>query len=180
MWIFLIILALIALFAISMYNRLVKSKNKVEDSWSGIDVQLQRRSDLIPNLVATVKGYASHEKELFEKISEARAQAMTAGSRSEKAQAENMVTESLRSLFAIAENYPDLKANTNFQQLQQQLSEIEDQLQLSRRYYNGAVRDNNNMVEGFPGNIFAGMFGFRGFEYFEAEVEARKNVKVEF
>jgi LemA protein len=180
MWIFLAIIAIIVIFAISMYNRLVKSKNKVEDAWSGIDVQLQRRSDLVPNLVATVKGYATHEKELFEKISEARARAMTAGTRTEKAEAENMLTSSLRSLFAIAENYPELKANANFQQLQQQLSEIEDQLQLSRRYYNGAVRDNNNMVEGFPGNIFSGMFGFKGFEYFEAEVDARKNVKVEF
>lgn len=180
MWIILIVLALIALFLISFYNRMVRAKNKVEDAWSGIDVQLQRRSDLVPNLVATVKGYATHEKELFERISEARAKAMTAGTRSEKAQAENMLTESLRSLFAIAENYPDLKANTNFQQLQQQLSEIEDQLQLSRRYYNGSARDNNNLIEGFPGNVFAGMFGFKGFEYFEAELDARKNVKVEF
>lgn len=180
MWILLIILVLIGLFGITFYNRLVRYKNKVEDAWSGIDVQLQRRSDLIPNLVETVKGYASHEKELFESISNARARAMSAGTTAEKADAENMLTNSLRSLFAIAENYPDLKANTNFQDLQQQLSAIEDQLQMSRRYYNGAVRDNNNLVEGFPGNILSGWFGFRGFEYFEAEVDARKNVKVEF
>lgn len=180
MWIVLIVIVLIGLFLISLYNRLVRSKNKVEDAWSGIDVQLQRRSDLIPNLVSTVKGYATHEKDLFEKISQARAQAMSAGSTAERAEAENMITSSLRSLFSIAEAYPELKANANFQQLQQQLAGIEDEIQMARRYYNGSVRDNNNLVEGFPGNIFANMFGFRGFEYFEAEVEARKNVKVEF
>jgi LemA protein len=180
MWIVLIILALLAVYGIAFYNKLVRHKNKVEDAWSGIDVQLQRRSDLIPNLVATVKGYAKHEKELFENISEARARAMGATSPAEKAEAENMLTSSLRSLFAIAESYPELKANTNFQQLQEQLGQIEDQLQLSRRYYNGAARDNNNLVEGFPGNILSGWFGFGDFEYFEAEVEARKNVKVEF
>jgi LemA protein len=180
MWILLIVAILVAVIFISYYNRFVKLKNRVEDAWSGIDVQLQRRYDLIPNLLETVKGYASHEKELFEKISETRAQAMTAGTRNEKAQAENLLSGALRSLFAIAEDYPDLKANTNFQQFQEQLSGIEEQLQLSRRYYNGAVRQNNNAVESFPGNILSGWLGFAGFDYFQADQEAQKNVQVKF
>ena len=178
LWIILVLF--VALLAIGYYNRFVKIKNKAEDAWAGIDVQLQRRYDLIPNLLETIKGYASHEKEIIEKITSSRAQAMGAGSRAGKAAAENMLTESLKTLFALAENYPDLKANTNFQQFQGQLTEIEDQLQMARRYYNGSVRENNNAVESFPGNILSGMFGFGELDYFEADPAADDNVKVKF
>ena len=165
------------------YNKLVQLKNRCQQSWSDVDVQLQRRYDLIPNLVETVKGYAAHEKETFEKVTEARQRAIniTGDNIAAKAAAENMLTQTLRSLFAVAEAYPDLKANQNFLDLQEQLAKIEEQIQLARRYYNAVARDNNNAVQMFPSNIVANIFRFKLAEYFELEEpEARKAPKVEF
>lgn len=175
-----VILVLLGLFIMSYYNKLVKMKNKVQDSWSGIDVQLKRRYDLIPNLMETVKGYADHEKSLFENVTKARTMAISANSVGDQANAENMLSQSLKSLFAVAENYPDLKASANFQQFQAQMTEIEDQIQLSRRYYNGVVRDNNNAVETFPGVVFANMFGFQPYEFFEIDYSQREAPQVKF
>ena len=180
MMFFWIALAVVAVVAIMYYNRFVRLRNKVEESWSGVDVQLKRRYDLIPNLLETVKGYAKHEKELFENVTKARTMAMSAEEVGDQSAAENMLSQSLKSLFAVAENYPDLKANANFQQFQQQLSQIEEQIQLARRYYNAVVRDNNNAVETFPGVLLAGPFGFHTFEYFEAGAAERENVQVKF
>ena len=180
MMFFWIALAVVAVVAIMYYNRFVRLRNKVEESWSGVDVQLKRRYDLIPNLLETVKGYAKHEKELFENVTKARTMAMSAEKVGDQSAAENMLSQSLKSLFAVAENYPDLKANANFQQFQQQLSQIEEQIQLARRYYNAVVRDNNNAVETFPGVLLAGPFGFHTFEYFEAGADERENVQVKF
>ncbi|MCB0627624.1 MAG: LemA family protein [Saprospiraceae bacterium] len=180
MMFFWIALAVVAVVAIMYYNRFVRLRNKVEESWSGVDVQLKRRYDLIPNLLETVKGYAKHEKELFENVTKARTMAMSAEKVGDQSAAENMLSQSLKSLFAVAENYPDLKANANFQQFQQQLSQIEEQIQLARRYYNAVVRDNNNAVETFPGVLLAGPFGFHTFEYFEAGAAERENVQVKF
>ena len=180
MMFFWIALAVVAVVAIMYYNRFVRLRNKVEESWSGVDVQLKRRYDLIPNLLETVKGYAKHEKELFENVTKARTMAMSAEKVGDQSAAENMLSQSLKSLFAVAENYPDLKANANFQQFQQQLSQIEEQIQLARRYYNAVVRDNNNAVETFPGVLMAGPFGFHTFEYFEVGAAERENVQVKF
>ena len=180
MMFFWIALAVVAVVAIMYYNRFVRLRNKVEESWSGVDVQLKRRYDLIPNLLETVKGYAKHEKELFENVTKARTMAMSAEKVGDQSAAENMLSQSLKSLFAVAENYPDLKANANFQQFQQQLTQIEEQIQLARRYYNAVVRDNNNAVETFPGVLLAGPFGFHTFEYFEAGAAERENVQVKF
>ena len=180
MMFFWIALAVVAVVAIMYYNRFVRLRNKVEESWSGVDVQLKRRYDLIPNLLETVKGCAKHEKELFENVTKARTMAMSAEKVGDQSAAENMLSQSLKSLFAVAENYPDLKANANFQQFQQQLSQIEEQIQLARRYYNAVVRDNNNAVETFPGVLLAGPFGFHTFEYFEAGAAERENVQVKF
>lgn len=180
MMFFWIALAVVAVVAIMYYNRFVRLRNKVEESWSGVDVQLKRRYDLIPNLLETVKGYAKHEKELFENVTKARTMAMSAEKVGDQSAAENMLSQSLKSLFAVAENYPDLKANANFQQFQQQLSQIEEQIQLARRYYNAVVRDNNNAVETFPGVLLAGPFDFHTFEYFEAGAAERENVQVKF
>lgn len=168
---------------IFLFNKLVRLKNLCAQGWSDVDVQLQRRYDLIPNLVETVKGYAGHERETLEKVIQARQQAInvSADDVAAKAAAENMLTQTLRSLFALSESYPDLKANENFLNLQEQLSEIEDQIHLSRRYYNAVARDNNNAVMMFPSNIIAKMFHFSKAEYFELEEpEARKAPKVEF
>ena len=169
-------------FVIAMYNKLVRLRNTVKSSWSDIDVQLKKRYDLVPNLVETVKGYASHEKSLFEKVTEARSVAMRASSPADKAKAENMLTETLKSLFAVAEAYPDLKANTNFLQLQTQLKELEDSIEYARRYYNAVVRDYNIMIESFPSNIIASQFKFEKEEFFELEAPEveRKPVKVSF
>jgi LemA protein len=169
-------------FVIAMYNKLVRLRNTVKSSWSDIDVQLKKRYDLVPNLVETVKGYASHEKSLFEKVTEARSVAMRASSLADKAKAENMLTETLKSLFAVAEAYPDLKANTNFLQLQTQLKELEDSIEYARRYYNAVVRDYNIMIESFPSNIIASQFKFLKEEFFELEAPEveRKPVKVSF
>jgi LemA protein len=168
----------------SMYNKLVSLKNRVLEAWSGIDVQLKRRYDLIPNLVNTVKGYAAHESGTLEKVIQARNQAMTAsgsGTINDQVQAENMLAGTLKSLFALAENYPDLKANASFLDLQNKLSDIEENLQNARRYYNALVRDNNTAVESFPSNIIAGSFNFEKFDFFEIENNTeRDNPVVQF
>lgn len=167
---------------ITIYNKLIKLRNTVKSSWSDIDVHLKKRYDLVPNLVETVKGYASHERSVFEKVTEARSMAMQAASPADKARAENMLRDTLKSLFAVAEAYPELKANANFMQLQSQLKELEDNIEYARRYYNAVVRDFNILIESFPSNIVAGMFSFKQEEFFELEApEAeRKPVKVSF
>ena len=175
-----IALAVILLWAIVIYNGLIKLKNRVDEAWSDIDVQLKRRYDLIPNLVNTVKGYAAHEKEVFEKVTEARARAMSAGTTEDKAQAENMLSNTLKSLFAVAEAYPDLKANQNFLELQRELTDTEDKIQAARRFYNGNVRDFNTKIEIFPNNIFAGILSFTKRQFFEAAGAEKEVVKVEF
>lgn len=175
-----ILLAVFFLWAVAIYNGLIKLKNRVDEAWSDIDVQLKRRYDLIPNLVNTVKGYAAHEKEAFEKVTEARAKAMGAGTTEDKAQAENMLSNTLKSLFAIAEAYPDLKANQNFLELQRELTDTEDKIQASRRFYNGNVRDFNTKIEVFPNNIFAGILNFTKRQFFEAAGAEKEAVKVEF
>lgn len=167
---------LLVLLVIVLYNRLVRLRNMVEEGWSGIDVQLKRRANLIPNLVETVKGYMGHERELLQQVTELRAQSMHAGDRGAKQRAENALTGGLARLFAVAENYPDLKANQNFQDLQGQLAEIEDQIQLARRYYNGTVRNLNIAVESFPGNLVADRFGFQPAEFFEIDDPADRSV----
>lgn len=166
-------------FLIGTYNGLVKLKNRVEEAWSDITVQLKRRTDLIPNLVNSVKGYAAHESGVFEKVTEARSAIMNAKGVAETAQAENMLEGALKSLFAVAEAYPDLKANQNFLQLQQELVDTEDKIQASRRFYNGGVRDLNIKIETFPANLVAGMFGFSKREFFEVEDRASVENPVE-
>lgn len=176
------IVLLIGFLLVGIFNRFVKNKNTVKDAWSNIDVALKRRYDLIPNLVETVKGYASHEKETLEAVIQARnaAMAVPSGDINKQIQAENQLQKTLRSIFALSEAYPDLKANTNFLQLQDKLNEIEENLERARRYYNGTVRENNTYGESFPGVLFAGMFNYQHFDYFEAEPESRENVKVSF
>ena len=176
---FLVLLALVAgvlLWAVLLYNGLVRMRNMVEEAWSGIDVQLKRRTDLIPNLVATVKGYAAHEKGTLEEVIRLRGLAQNAHGVGETAQAQGLLGAALGKLFALAENYPDLKANANFAQLQATLGEIEEQIQLARRYYNGAVRNLNIAVESFPSNLIAGRFGFVKAEFFELENTAESAV----
>lgn len=165
---------------IGLYNGLIRLKNLVEEAWSGMDVQLKRRYDLIPNLVETVKGYAKHEKGTFEKIAELRTSAMANHSIEKQGEIETELTQTLKSLFAVAENYPELKANQNFLQLQQELTDLEENIQSARRYYNGAVRDFNTKIQLFPNSLVAGIFGFKSREFFEAGEEEKKNVKVEF
>jgi LemA protein len=176
----LIALAIIAVLIVGIYNSLVKLKNKCEEAWSDIDTQLKRRYDLIPNLVQTVKGYAQHESQTFEKVTEARSNAMNAQGVHEKEVAENMLSSALKSIFALAENYPELKANQNFLELQSTLTEIEEHIQLSRRYYNATVRDLNTKMEVFPNNLIAGPFGFTKREFFQIDEEEKQNVKVSF
>ncbi len=168
----LVVIALLAGYVISIYNTLVKNRNLAEEAFSGIDVQLKRRADLVPNLVETVKAYAAHEQGVLEEVTRYRAQAQQAaqqGGVAERAQAESLLGGALGRLFAVAENYPDLKANQNFLDLQQQLSRLEDDIQLARRYYNGSVRNLNVKVESFPSNLVANAFGFTKREYFELE-----------
>ena len=167
---------------IFIYNKLVRLRTTVKSSWADIDVQLKKRYDLVPNLVETVKGYAAHEKSVFEKVTEARSFAMKASSPADKAKAENMFSETLKSLFAVAEAYPELKANANFMQLQSQLKELEDSIEYARRYYNAVVRDYNILTETFPSNIIAAQFRFAKEEFFELEEPGveRKPVKVSF
>ena len=172
LYIILAIIIVIVLFFIYYYNNFVTLKTRAEEAWADIDVQLKRRYDLIPNLVSTVKGYATHEAGTFEKITEARSKAMQAGSPAEKGQAENALAGTLKSLFAISEAYPELKANTNFLQLQAELSDTENKIQAARRFYNGNVRDFNTGVQMFPGNIIASMFKFAVMEFFELEQDS--------
>ena len=175
------VVVVIIAWLIGVYNALVRLNNKTKEAWSGIDVQLKRRHDLIPNLVETVKGYASHEKETFEKVVQARSAAMQAGNAGEKAKAENALSETLKSIFALAENYPDLKANQNFLELQRELSDTENKIQASRRFYNGNVRDFNTKLQVFPTNMIGNMLGFKDREFFEIEdASERENVKVKF
>lgn len=175
------VILVIALFLIGMYNGLVTLKNRVKNAWSDIDVQLKRRYDLIPNLLETVKGYASHEKEVFQKVTEARTAAMNAGTVEDQAQAENMLSGALKSLFAVAENYPDLKSNTNFLELQRELTDTEDKIQAARRFYNSMVTQYETKKEVFPNNVFVNFFSFERFELFALEdVGERENVKVSF
>jgi LemA protein len=167
---------------IAIYNKLIRLRNTVKSSWSDIDVQCKKRYDLVPNLVETVKGYASHEKTVFEKVTQARSMAMQASSPAEMAKAENMLRDTLKSLFAVAEAYPELKANANFLQLQSQLQELENNIEYARRYYNAVVRDYNILIESFPSNLIASQFRFKQEELFQLEApEAeRKPVKVSF
>ncbi|MDX9970677.1 MAG: LemA family protein [Candidatus Gracilibacteria bacterium] len=162
---------------IFLYNSLISKKNTVKESYSGIEVQLKRRYDLIPNLVNTVKGYAKHEKETFENITKARTQAMSSSNIHEKAKAENEISDTLKSLFAVAENYPALKADQNFLHLQQELSDTEDKLSASRRFYNGAVNSFNTAIESIPTNIIASIFKFQKSEFFEIEASEKEQAK---
>ena len=174
-----VVLVLAIGFIVATYNGLVTLRNRVEEAWSDITVQLKRRTDLIPNLVNSVKGYATHEKEVFEKVTEARSAIMDAKGVKDTAEAENMLEGALKSLFAVAEAYPDLKANQNFMQLQQELVDTEDKIQASRRFYNGGVRDLNTKIQTFPANIVAGMFNFQAKEFFEVEDRASVENPVE-
>lgn len=165
-----------------LYNSLIRAKNRVGEAWSDIEVQLKRRYDLIPNLVNTVKGYAAHESGVFEKVTAARTQAMNAGTMQERLKDENMLSGALKSLFAVAENYPDLKANQNFLQLQNDLTDTEDKIQASRRFYNGTVRDFNTKLQVFPTNLFASIMGFKAREFFDIDEKGPESqpVKVQF
>jgi LemA protein len=170
------IIVVIVLWVIGVFNGLIKLKNRTDEAWSDIDVQLKRRHDLIPNLIETVKGYAAHEKSAFESVTNARAKAISAQGIEEKGKAENMLSGTLKTLFAVAEAYPELKANTNFLQLQTELSDTENKIQAARRFYNGNVRDLNIKIETFPSRIIAGMLGFKKREFFEVENAAEKEV----
>jgi len=176
------ILVVLILWAVVSYNSLVSLVYRAKEAWADIDVQLKRRYDLIPNLVNTVKGYATHESQAFEKVSQARSMAMQAGTPAQKGEAENMLSSTLKSLFAISEAYPELKANTNFLQLQGELSDTENKISAARRFYNGNVRDLNTKIQMFPGNLIAGMFGFIQMEFFQLEDGAaeKENVQVKF
>jgi LemA protein len=178
--IFLGVIVLVVILFIYYYNKLVSLKNTAESSWSDIDVQLKKRYDLIPNLVETVKGYAGHEKDTLERVISARGAAMNASGVESQAAAENMLSGALKSLFALSESYPDLKANQNFLSLQQSLSDIENDIQLARRYYNAVVRDLNTSCETFPSVMVANMFHFTKREYFEMDEAQRENVQVKF
>lgn len=172
--------AVLVLYFIGTYNGLVVLKTRIQEAFSGIDVQLKRRADLIPNLVETVKGYAKHEKSVFENVTKARSALMSAQSIEEKAKANNELSATLKSLFAVAEAYPDLKANTNFQDLQRQLEDTEDKVAYSRQFYNSNVLDFNTKIQIFPSSIIAGIFGFKAEQFFAATEEERKKVDVKF
>ena len=187
MWVAIIVLAVVvgafllfSLFLLATYNGLIRGRVRCREAWSGIDVQLKRRASLIPNLVETVKGYAAHEKTVLENVTRARAMLEQAGGAAQAAQADNVLTGALRSLFAVAENYPQLKANENFLALQQELSDIEEKVAFARQFYNRNVMDFNTRIEVFPNVIIANMFNFDPFEFFEAEEGAREDVQVSF
>jgi LemA protein len=182
-WILLAVLVVLVLAVIFMYNGFVSKVNRAKEAWADIDVQLKRRYDLIPNLIETVKGYASHERAVLEGVTQARTAAMGAQTVEEHAQAENMLTGALKSLFAVSEAYPDLKANTNFIELQRELADTENKIMASRRFYNSTVQQLNTSIESFPGNVVASSFGFKQmdlFELSEADSAAREPVKVAF
>lgn len=180
-WIIIIIVAVLVIIGIVIYNSFVKLKIRAEEAWSDITVQLKRRMDLIPNLVNAVKGYAKHEKEVFENVTKARSEVLDAKGVKETAKAENQFEQALKSLFAVSENYPQLRASENFQKLQDELTDTEDKIMASRRFYNGAARELNIKADSFPSNIVANMFGFKKRDFFEVEnlSEAEKPVKVE-
>ena len=178
LWIIIIVIIVIAFIAI--YNSLVVKRTRVDNGWAQIDVQLKRRYDLIPNLVETVKGYAEHEKEVFEKVAELRSRAMGAKSPKEAAEANNMLTSTLKTLFAVAENYPQLKANENFMKLQEELTATENKISFARQFYNDVVMDYNATIQKFPQTIIASIFNFTAREFFEAPAEERETVKVKF
>ncbi|MEP7214990.1 MAG: LemA family protein [Anaerolineaceae bacterium] len=175
-----VIVIIIVGFLWTTYNGLVKGRIRVKEAWAGIDVQLKRRSSLIPNLVETVKGYASHEKQIFENVAAARAGLMNAQGPAAAAQADNVLTQALGRLFAVAEAYPDLKANTNFLELQRELTDTEDKIAYSRQFYNSNVGNYNQKIAVFPAVLIAGMFGFHAEEFYEAEAGAREDVNVSF
>ncbi|MFH1036533.1 MAG: LemA family protein [Patescibacteria group bacterium] len=177
---FVIVLVAIVLWVILAFNSLVALKNRAKEAWSDIDVQLKRRYDLIPNLVETVKGYAAHEKELFEKVTEARSKAMGATGFKEKEAAENALSGTLKTLFAVSENYPQLRASENFLELQRELSDTENKIQAARRFYNGNVRDLNIKIESFPSNLIASAFNFAKMDLFEIEEGQKEPVAVKF
>lgn len=176
------IIVLLVILLVIVFNRFAKNRNIVKDAWGNIDVALKRRYDLIPNLVEIVKGYATHEKETLEKVILARNAAMQVppGEINAQIEAENQLQQTLRSIFALSESYPDLKANVNFLNLQDKLNEIEENLERSRRYYNGTVRENNTYGESLPGALFAGILRYEHFDFFEADAASRENVKVSF
>ncbi|MDP3998960.1 MAG: LemA family protein [bacterium] len=178
--IILILLVLVVLYLWALYNSLIRAKMRVSESWSGIDVQLKRRSDLIPNLIETVKGYAKHEKSVFENVTKARSALMGAKDAKEAAQADNMLTGALKTLFAVAEAYPVLRASENFKQLQDELSDTESKIAYARQFYNSNVMDFNTKIAVFPNVILAGMLGFKSAEFFEAEEGEKKTPKVDF
>lgn len=175
-----IVLALIVLFVILLYNRVIRLNNQVKNSWAQIDVQLKRRADLIPNLIETVKGYAKHEKKVLTEVTNARTAFLNARGMQKKAEASNMLSDTLKSLFAVSENYPQLKANENFLHLQEELSGTENKIAYSRQNYNDMVMEFNTKIQVFPNNIVANMLNFKAKESFEAPAEARKDVKVKF
>lgn len=180
-WIILGLIAAVIVYAIFTYNNLIRLQNLTKEGWSGIDVQLKQRADLIPNIIESVKGYMAHERGVLEKVTALRSQCLTSGNVHERAANENMLTGALRQLFALSENYPDLKASQNFIQLQETLSNIESQIQLARRYYNGTARDLNILIQSFPSNIIAKQFNFNTAEYFEIEdTKDREVPKVKF
>ena len=180
LWVIIGVVVLLLLIFGGTYNRLVALRNRIDNAWSQIGVQLKRRYDLIPNLVNTVKGYAAHEKEIFEKVAEARNSAISAKSVPDQAQAENQITQALRQLFAVVENYPDLKANQNFLALQEELTATEGRIAFARQFYNDTVLSYNNKVQQFPSRIVAGMFNFTPREFFQVEEAATGPVNVQF
>jgi LemA protein len=179
-WIVLGVIVLLVLFLIGTYNSLIVLRTRIQESLSGIDVQLKRRADLIPNLVETVKGYAKHEKEVFENVTKARSALMSAQSLPDKAEANNQLTGALKSLFAVAEAYPALRASENFQDLQRQIGDTEDKVAYSRQFYNSNVMDYNAKIQMFPTSILANMFAFKSYDFFKASDEDKQDVKVKF
>lgn len=175
-----VLIVIVGFIFVGMYNGLVRARNRVKEAWSGIDVQLRRRASLVPNLVETVRGYAEHERGTFEAVTRARAQLQQAGTPAEAAQANNMLTQTLRSLFAVAENYPQLQAAENFRQLQTELSDIEEKIAFARQFYNTNVLDYNNRIQTVPSSVIAGMFGFTPEQFFEADEEGRAEQRVDF
>ncbi len=177
LWVIITVIVVIVIVLVALYNGLVRANVRVDEAWSDITVQLKRRADLIPNLVNTVKGYATHEKTVFEDVTKARAETLSAQSPAEAGKAENQFQAALKSLFAVAEAYPDLKASDNFKELQAELVDTEDKIQASRRFYNGSARDLNTKIKVFPTNIFAGMMGFKVRDFFEVDEAEQANIQ---
>jgi len=180
LWIILGLVAIIIIWFVAVFNGIVGLKNRTKEAWSDIDVQLKRRHDLIPNLIETVKGYAKHEASVFEKVTEARTNAINAKGAQEAGKAENVLTDALKSVFAVAESYPDLKASENFKQLQSELTDTEDKIEAARRFYNGNVRDFNTKIETFPNSLVASMTGSKAFDLFQIQEAEKENPEVKF